>query len=160
MAEEVKKPVSVRMTEDEIWKFLEDGHTGILTTLRRDGYPIALPIWYAVVDRIVYIGTRGKKLSRIRHDPRSSFLVETGDRWRDLKAVHLTGKSEIVDVPDEVGERIRAEMNRKYAAFRTAPTAMPTATRDTYANANRGIVRFTPDARILNWDNTKLPIKD
>ena len=42
--------MTVRMTDEEIWEFLSEGHTGIFTTLRRDGYPIALPVWYAVVD--------------------------------------------------------------------------------------------------------------
>ena len=85
-----KKPVSVRMNEEEIWDFLTNGHTGILTTLRRDGVPIAMPIWYAVVDHTVYIGTRGKKLTRLAHDPRASFLVESGEKWAELRAVHLT----------------------------------------------------------------------
>lgn len=153
-----QKPVSVRMTQDEIWEFLTNGHTGIFTTLRRDGMPVAMPIWYAVVDKIVYIGTRGKKLVRIKNDQRASFLVETGDLWRELKAVHLTGKAEIVEVSEEIAEKVKAEMERKYAAFRTAPKAMPEATRNTYAKANRALVRFTPDERILNWDNNKLPI--
>ena len=49
-------------------------------------------------------------------------------------------------------------MNRKYAAYRTAPAKMPEATRNTYATARRGVVKFTHDTRILNWDNNKLPI--
>jgi nitroimidazol reductase NimA-like FMN-containing flavoprotein (pyridoxamine 5'-phosphate oxidase superfamily) len=153
-----KKPVSVRMTQGEIWDFLTNGHTGILTTLRRDGVPVSMPIWYAVVDRVIYIGTRGKKLVRIKHDARSSFLVETGERWAELRAVHLTGKSEIIEPAAELAARVNAEMDRKYAAYRTAPRAMPEATRNTYAQAKRGLVRFTPDERILNWDNSKLPI--
>ncbi len=152
-----KKPVSVRMTQDEIWEFLTNGHTGILTTLRRDGVPITMPLWYAVVDQIVYISTRGKKLMRIRHDPRSSFLVEAGDRWAELRAVHLTGESEVLEVSEEIAEKVRAELDRKYAAYRTAPSEMPDATRDTYARAPMMLVRFTPDDRILTWDNRKLP---
>ena len=67
---------SVRMTEDEIWDFLRDGHTGIFATLRSDGVPIMMPIWFAVVDRCVYVQTRGKKLTRVKNDSRASFLVE------------------------------------------------------------------------------------
>ena len=75
------------MTEAEIWAFVTDAPTGILTTLRRDGVPVALPIWFACLDGAIYLQTRGKKLQRIAHDPRASFLVETGHRWVDLKAV-------------------------------------------------------------------------
>ena len=53
--------VTVRLNEDEIWSFLEQGHTGILTSLRRDGTPIALPVWYAVHERTVAVVSAGKQ---------------------------------------------------------------------------------------------------
>jgi nitroimidazol reductase NimA-like FMN-containing flavoprotein (pyridoxamine 5'-phosphate oxidase superfamily) len=143
------------MTTDEVWDYVTNGHTGILTTLRRDGVPIAMPLWYACLDRKIYAQTRGRKLARIRRDPRSSLLVESGERWADLKAVHLTGVSEIVELEGDLASRFRTEMDRKYAAFRSSG-AMPKATADFYASAVTRVVRFTPDDRILNWDNTKL----
>ena len=150
---------SVRMTEDEIWDFLREGHTGIFATLRSDGVPIMMPIWYAVVDRHVYVQTRGKKLTRVRNDPRASFLVESGERWAELRAVHLTGTAEIIEPSPELADAIRAEMDRKYAASRTARSDMPEATRGVYQRAQRATVRLTPDARTLNWDNRKLGLE-
>src|SRR5262249_23651876 len=96
--------MSVRLTPDEAWGVLERAHTGILTTLRRDGVPISLPMWFAVLDRTICFSTpaRAKKLSRIRHDPRGSFLVESGERWAELEAVHLTGRIERVTDEDEI----------------------------------------------------------
>lgn len=41
----------IRMGEDEAWAMLERSLVGIFTTLRRDGRPVALPIWYVVLDR-------------------------------------------------------------------------------------------------------------
>jgi nitroimidazol reductase NimA-like FMN-containing flavoprotein (pyridoxamine 5'-phosphate oxidase superfamily) len=148
---------SPRMTADECWSFVSDTHTGILTTLRRDGTPIALPLWFACLDRTIYLQTRGRKLERIRHNPLASFLVETGDHWADLKAVHLTGRAEIVDLDDELSRRFRFEMDRKYKPFSTV-TAMPAETADYYAQALTGVVRFSPDERILNWDNAKIAV--
>ena len=150
---------SVRMTEDEIWDFLREGHTGIFATLRSDGVPIMMPIWYAVVERRVYIQTRGKKLTRVTNDPRASFLVESGERWAELRAVHLTGRAEIIEPSPELAEAIRSEMDRKYAASRTARSEMPEATRGVYQQAQRATVRLTPDARVLNWDNRKLGVE-
>jgi nitroimidazol reductase NimA-like FMN-containing flavoprotein (pyridoxamine 5'-phosphate oxidase superfamily) len=144
------------MTPDEIWDFVVEGHTGIMTTLRRDGVPMALPLWYACLDRTIYARTRGKKLKRIANDSRASFLVESGERWAELKAVHLTGRAEIVDLEPELAGRFRAEIARKYAAFRTAEAEMPEATATHYAKAMSGVVRFIPDERILHWDNAKL----
>ena len=147
---------SPRMNEDELWSFVTDAHTGIMTTLRHDGYPISLPLWFACLDRQIYLRTRGKKLKRIAHDPRAGFLVESGEQWADLKAVHLTGRAEIVDLDDELGRRFRDELERKYAEFRTPAEDMPKETANHYATAMGGVVRFTPDARVLNWDNRKL----
>ena len=94
--------MSVRMTPDEAWARIESAHTGIITSLRRDGMPIALPMWFCVVDGAVHFRTlaRSKKAARLRHDPRISFLVEGGERWAELWAVHLAGTAVFVD--DEV----------------------------------------------------------
>ena len=70
--------MGVRLSDDELWDFLEAGHTGIFTSLKRDGFPVALPIWYTVVDRKVYFRTpaKTKKVARIKADDRCSFLVD------------------------------------------------------------------------------------
>jgi nitroimidazol reductase NimA-like FMN-containing flavoprotein (pyridoxamine 5'-phosphate oxidase superfamily) len=145
-----------RMTDDEIWAFVTDTHTGIMTTLRRDGMPISLPVWFVCLDRQIFVRTRGKKLDRIRHDPRTSFLVEAGLAWKELRAVHLSGRAELTDLDGDLADRYRAEVERKYATARTARTDMPTEAANAYARAIGGIVRFTPEARVLSWDNRKL----
>ena len=83
--------MGVRLSDDEAWDYLAAGHTGILTTLRRDGWPVSLPLWYVVDGRAIYVSTpvKSKKVTRIRHDDRGSFLVESGDAWVDLAAVQL-----------------------------------------------------------------------
>jgi nitroimidazol reductase NimA-like FMN-containing flavoprotein (pyridoxamine 5'-phosphate oxidase superfamily) len=148
---------SPRMTVDECWDFVTEAHTGVLTTLRRDGMPIALPLWYACLDRAIYLQTRGRKLERIRNNPMASFLVQTGDHWADLKAVHLTGRAEIIDLEGDLSRRFRVEMDRKYKPFSSA-TAMRAETAEYYAEAMTGVVRFTADDRILNWDNAKIAV--
>jgi nitroimidazol reductase NimA-like FMN-containing flavoprotein (pyridoxamine 5'-phosphate oxidase superfamily) len=146
---------SFRLTDDEIWEFVANAHTGIMTTLRRDGMPIAMPLWFACIDRTIYVHTRGKKLQRITRDARASFLVESGEMWAELKAVHLTGHAELVELAPKFEARIMAETARKYDAFRAAPAQMPERTAALYAAMMRW-VRFTPEARILSWDNAKL----
>ncbi|MEZ5261896.1 MAG: hypothetical protein R2755_08975 [Acidimicrobiales bacterium] len=44
-----------------------------------------MPLWYACLDGRIYLQTRGRKLQRIRRDPRASFLVESGEHWKDLR---------------------------------------------------------------------------
>jgi nitroimidazol reductase NimA-like FMN-containing flavoprotein (pyridoxamine 5'-phosphate oxidase superfamily) len=143
---------------DEIWEFVTNGHTGIFVTLRADGVPIAMPLWFAVLDRRIYISTRGKKLSRIRNDERASFLVESGKRWAELKAVHLTGTARVLADPGVLEGRIKAELDRKYDAFRTVREQMPATTRRRYEASDHAYVEFIPDDRILNWDNHRLQV--
>ena len=47
----------IRLTEEEAWEEIASAHTGILTTLRRDGMPIALPVWFVAEDRTVEMMT-------------------------------------------------------------------------------------------------------
>lgn len=155
MAEQ-RRP-GVRMDPAEAWAFLREGHTGIYTTLRRDGMPVSLPVWYAVDGEAVYVSTRGKKVLRVRHNPASSFLVEAGQAWAELRGVHLTGRSSVVDPDEALRARITAELDRKYAAFRTSRSRMPDATK-AYYSAGQAIIMFEPDPRILSWDNRRLDI--
>jgi nitroimidazol reductase NimA-like FMN-containing flavoprotein (pyridoxamine 5'-phosphate oxidase superfamily) len=154
MTEQAARP-SFRLTDDEIWAYVAEAHTGILTTLRRDGMPIALPVWFVCIDRTIFVNTRGKKLQRLAHDPRASFLVESGEAWAELKAVHLTGTAAVADVDAALLAGIEAEAARKYDTFRTASSDMPADTAAHYASTMRWL-QFTPVGRILSWDNSKL----
>jgi nitroimidazol reductase NimA-like FMN-containing flavoprotein (pyridoxamine 5'-phosphate oxidase superfamily) len=147
--------VSVRMSRDEAWEMLRDAHTGIFTSLRADGVPISLPVWFAVLGEAIYISTRGKKLIRVGNDDRAAFLVEDGERWAELRAVHLTGRAEIIEPGEELAAAIAAEIRRKYSAYR-AGGDMPSSSRKHYETAAGGIIRLVPDQRILNWDNNRL----
>lgn len=148
---------SVRMTDDEAWAFVHAGHTGILTTLRRDGRPIALPVWYVTLDRRIYVHTRGKKVLRARRDPRVSFLVEAGERWAELQAVHLECEARVLDEPGEdLAARIAEETARKYAAFRTRGRDMPKETKAAYDRMPGSTIELVPVGKLLTWDNNHL----
>lgn len=151
--------MSVRLSEDEIWKELETAHTGILTTLRKDGMPITLPIWFVMLDRKIYVQgpAKTKKFNRVRNDPRCSFLVESGKRWAELRAVQLNGQARIIE-DEAMKARVKAAMDAKYDAFRSNRTAMPEATAKHYSSGTT-LIEITPDPRVLSWDNAKLGIK-
>lgn len=144
------------MSVDEAWDVLERAHTGILTTLRRDGAPITLPVWFAVLDRRIYVMGQAhtKKFARVRRDPRVSFLVESGVPWVELVGVHVSGLARIVDEP-ELLARARAALDAKYAQFRIARETMPEATRSHYETAT-ATIEITPGERVLSWDNARL----
>jgi PPOX class probable F420-dependent enzyme len=120
--------MSIRWTLDEAWQAVGSAHTGILTTLRRDGVPIAPPVWFAVEDRTVVMMTPAgtKKIARVRRDPRASFLVESGERYVDLSAVHLTGRVEFVGDAAATA-RIEAAVDEKYTPNRFSCASCRTA---------------------------------
>jgi hypothetical protein len=146
---------SVRLGLDEAWDVVAAAHTGIFTSLRRDGTPISLPLWFVAVDHTIWLSTlrSSKKVSRVINDPRTSFLVESGERWAELSAVHFTCTATIVD--GETVDWVEAAKAKKYDAHRTARREMPDATRAHYAAA-RVAIRLEPDARVLTWDNARL----
>ncbi len=147
--------MSVRLSDEEAWAFLTAGHTGVLTTLRADGFPITLPVWFVVDDGAVLVSgpARTKKFSRVRHDDRCSFLVESGERWVELRAVHLTGRASLVADPDWA--RVDALFDAKYASFRTPREEMPEPTQAHY-DGGRELLAIRPEGRFLTWDNRKL----
>jgi PPOX class probable F420-dependent enzyme len=147
--------MSVRLSEDEAWEVLAASHTGILTTLRRDGFPVALPVWFVVEDRVIYVAGPAvtRKFQRVRHDPRASFLVESGERWAELRAVQVTGRAQVVDDPD--WDHIDALLDAKYKAARTPREQMPASARARY-DAARSLLRIVAEGRLLTWDNARL----
>ena len=48
---EKKTKLTVRMSPEECWEMLETSVNGVFTTLRANGQPIALPVWYVVLDQ-------------------------------------------------------------------------------------------------------------
>jgi PPOX class probable F420-dependent enzyme len=144
----------VRLSEDEIWQRLASAHTGIVTTLRRDGMPMALPLWFVADGRTLAFSSPSgsKKVARLNHDPRASFLVESGLAWRELSAIHFTGRIEFVTDPEET-TRLEGLINEKYAPFRNV-SQMSTNTRSHYAD--KSWMRFIPDERVLSWDNSRI----
>ena len=90
----------------------------------------------------------------MRRDPRVSFLVESGERWAELRAVHVTGRARLVTEP-ELLARVAAALDAKYASVPHRPRG------DARCHAGalpveRATIEITPDQRLLSWDNARL----
>lgn len=153
-------PKSLRLSREEAWKVIADAHTGIFTSVKRDGTPVALPVWFAAFDQRIYVGgpSHRKKFARVRHNPRVSFLVESGTYWKELLGVHVTGEARVVTDPD-VLERVSAALSAKYDAFRSPRPTMPDNTRAAYETEHTTI-EIVPDDRILSWDNSRIELSE
>ena len=135
---------SVRLSPDEAWAALEAAHTGVFTSLRRDGVPVTLAVWFVALDRRIYTtGPAGrKKNERVQHDP--------------LRGVSLTGRARLVTEP-ELLARVTDALHAKYDSFRSPRASMPDATRGAY-EVEMATIEITPDDRILSWDNSRIEL--
>jgi nitroimidazol reductase NimA-like FMN-containing flavoprotein (pyridoxamine 5'-phosphate oxidase superfamily) len=148
---------NIRLTDDEVWQMLDERRVGIFTSLRRDGTPISLPVWYAPLHRRIYLHSpeHSKKFARLRRNPRVAFLCESGERWVDLRAVHLTGTARVVD-DAELEARVSTAFDARYADLRPPLAELPDRTRNHYRGF--GVIEIVPDERILSWHNARVGV--
>jgi nitroimidazol reductase NimA-like FMN-containing flavoprotein (pyridoxamine 5'-phosphate oxidase superfamily) len=146
----------LRLTDEEAWDLLEHSRVGIFTSLRRDGTPISLPVWFAPLDRRIYLQgpATTKKFDRVRRDPRVSFVCEHGERWAELRAVHVSGNARVVEDNPEIDARVTEAFDRRYAELRPPRKALTTTTRDHYRTF--ATIEIVPGPRVLSWDNSRL----
>lgn len=66
-----------KMNDDERERFLAEPRYGILTTVRSDGLPIGVPVWFDWDGETVrmFTGVNSPKIKRLQGDPRASLLV-------------------------------------------------------------------------------------
>lgn len=143
-----------RLTAEEAWADIAAAHTGVLTTLRRDGRPVALPVWHVVLDERIYVRTprRSKKVGRIAHDARGSFMVESGLAWAELRAVVLPVRAALVD--GDLAARAVAAIDAKYADYVLPASDAAPSVRTAYADM--AVIELAPDGDFRTWDNAAL----
>lgn len=148
--------MSFRLTDDEAWAFVSRAHTGILTTLRRDGRPVTLPVWHVAHHGSVYIRTPvgTAKVKRIRHDPRASFLVESGQAWAELMAVSFAAIATIEPDADTIALMLKL-IAEKYAGAKPPLERLPAKVADLY-QGEQLVLRLDPVGRLSTWNNAGL----
>jgi PPOX class probable F420-dependent enzyme len=85
----------------------------LLTTYRRNGDPVATPIWLAGQDGelVMWTERQAGKVKRVRQDP--SVRIQACDlRGNETHGSPVTGKARILDDADS--ERVRGAIARKY----------------------------------------------
>ena len=73
--------MSTSMTSEEVRDFLKSQRTLILSTVKKDGAPVAHALWFTYADDAVYFDTQSAsfKARNIERDGRVCCLVEAGD---------------------------------------------------------------------------------
>jgi PPOX class probable F420-dependent enzyme len=151
----VSRRDEITMTEAEIRTFLESARTIILTTIGPDGVPDPVAMWFVLRDGEIWMRTYAKsqKVANVRRDPRVAVLVETGDRYAELRGVQVSGRLELSDDLDVICD-IAAALLVKYEGLDPAHVE---AAREAYrpTAVKQVAMRLVPD-RTVSWDHAKI----
>ena len=146
----------IAMSDTEFREFLEAGRTAVLVTLSADGSPEPLGMWFLVeADGAVVMRTysASQKAVNLRRDPRAALLVESGDRYAELRGVRLSGQVELVEDAEVIAD-IWTGLAVKYEGL--APEHAPAFRAVALARAGKQVgLRLRP-TDVVSWDHRKL----
>lgn len=152
------KRSEIAMSDDEVRDFLDGGGTVQLALYGPDGYPDITPMWFVIDDDMLWMRTYAKsqKVVNARRDPRCCALIETGDRYLELRGVQITGD---VQVSDDV-ERICWVAARLMVKYEGVAAEHIPALEAAYAErAPKQVALGLSLERIVSWDHRKLAQK-
>lgn len=144
------------MSEAEARAFLESGRTAVLVTLAADGTPEPVGMWFLVdPDGALLMRTyaASQKAVNIRRDPRVAVLVETGDRYLELRGVRLSGVVELVEDAETIAD-IWTGLAVKYEGLAAEHRDGFRAVALQRAGKQVGL-RLRPSV-VVSWDHRKL----
>jgi len=103
-----------RMKPEVLEEYLEEPYTGVIATLRRDGRPYTVPVWWLWKDGAIWLtGTYSRVwCKQLLRDPRASLCIESGPPMTGH--VEFDGDCEAYELPDFDIWPISRELAEKY----------------------------------------------
>ncbi len=144
----------ITMTDDEVQAYLEAQRILNVATIGPSGHPHLVAMWYAFVDGQLSFWTfaKSQKILNLRRDPKLTGLVESGERYDELRGVELIGTGRIVEDEAAVLEIGKAVAVRYNGPGAVSEAALPFL--EAQARKRLGVV-FEIE-RAVSWDHTKL----
>jgi PPOX class probable F420-dependent enzyme len=149
----------ITMTHDEQQAFLGQGHTLIVTTIGKDGWPHAAPMWYFLdAGRVAFrTFTKSQKIVNLQRNSKITVLLEEGADYEELRGIMIKGTARLVTDPAQV-LAMYGELSRKYAFVGTEVIPLEgealEAAFGRFAPKNTGVI-VEPES-IVSWDHRKL----
>ncbi len=142
----------IRMNDEEIRAFLEEQRTLQVATIDHDGWPHLIAMWYVLIhDQVVFwTYAKSQKIVNLRRDDRLTCLVETGERYDELRGVQIKGRAIISDDRETV-QRIGEAIWERYTGPLNDTTRQMVA-----AQAAKRVVISVKSVEIVSWDHRKL----
>jgi PPOX class probable F420-dependent enzyme len=134
----------MNLDDPAIQRFLATKEVALLATVRADGAPLAMPMWFLHdAAALTMISVEGaQKVRNLRRDPRVCVVAEAGGGGADIRGVIVLGRAEFLD--NGPARRALAErFHEKYPRLASlwGARAMP---------ANRVMFRIAPE-RVKSW---------
>ncbi len=142
----------IRMSDEEIRAFLREQRILQVATINHDGWPHLVAMWYVLInDQIVFwTYAKSQKAVNLRRDARITCLVETGERYEELRGVQIKGRASISNDRETV-QRIGTTIWERYAG------PLDDSTRQmVIAQAPKRVLVFVEPVEIVSWDHRKL----
>jgi PPOX class probable F420-dependent enzyme len=155
MASVANERSRIALTTDEVAALLRDARTLVLVTIGPDGVPDPVPMWFVVDDAggvLMRTYAASQKVRNVERDPRVSALVETGERYVELRGAQLTGTVEVVDDVDLVCDVFAGLMVKYEGLDPQHVDAVKTAYRD---RAPKQRVLRLHVTGVVSWDHAK-----
>lgn len=143
----------IRMNGEEIRAFLEEQRILQVATIDHDGWPHLVAMWYVLVnDQIVFwTYAKSQKALNLQRDARLTCLVESGERYEELRGVQIKGRAVINDDRETV-QRIGEDIYKRY----TGGPLNDNIRQMVAAQAPKRVLVFVEPVEIVSWDHRKL----
>jgi PPOX class probable F420-dependent enzyme len=141
----------IKMTEEEVRKFLAAHMVMQCATLGPRGLPHVVPLWY-VPDGLELRGwtyAKSQKAKNLERDPRATVAIEDGVRYEELRGVSMECDVELDRDHEHIGEVADALVDRYGGGSPEMKEVFRTQV------PKRVALRFSP-SRIVTWDHRKL----
>lgn len=155
MVDMSKERTGIAMSAEEVQDFLATGGTVQVALYGPDGYPDITPMWFVIDDQTLWMRTYGKsqKVMNARRDPRACALIETGDRYLQLRGVQITGDLQVIDDVDRICW-VAARLMVKYEGV--AAEHIPALEAAYRERAPKQVALGLALDRIVSWDHRKM----
>ena len=146
----------IQLSEVEITEYLSSSRTMILVSNGKDGHPHPMPMWFAVdIDNCIYMTTfrKSQKINNLRKDPRATLLIESGDKYEELKGLVVYTDVEFIEDVESI-RHILEQITLQRSEIQKSDNKDISQGMLKTAEKRIGL-KFTL-TKILSWDHSKL----
>jgi PPOX class probable F420-dependent enzyme len=143
----------IKMTSEEMDAYLDEQRTLQVASIDRDGAPHLVAMWFTSWDGKLAFWTyeKSQKVLNLRRDPRLTVMLESGQKYEELRGVMIKGHATILEARDEVIRFGEAVYERYWGPIEHEAVREGVRT----MGAKRVVIVVEPD-HVTSWDHSKL----